>query len=374
LVPGFPVRAWDTTLPDDPMADQPRQANRIASSPALGDLDSDGVPDIVVGTNENYDNQGRLYAISGKTGQFLPGFPIHVVSTYVLPVVGSGLPNAPALADLDGDKIPEIVVAGIGGAIRAYDHTGKSFGAAYPNARDHFGAMSKSTADTVFVVVSNPSFGDIDDDGVTDLFYGLGADSVLLAMATGGMRKDFEFGLGAWDTKTNAFKPGFPAVVEDYQFFLTPIVADIDGDGHSEVINGSAGYFLHAFRADGSEPDKFPKFTGGWIAATPTVGDMDGDGKLELAASTREGWLYVWHVGGTTKGRIDWESFHHDARNTGNFETALSQGVRATPPTTNMMMPGGCNCSFAGRGTQAIPFALFAAVIGVTIAIRRRRR
>ena len=33
---------------------------------------------------------------------------------------------------------------------------------------------------------------------------------------------------------------------------------------------------------------------------------------------SREGWLYAWHVGGKMTSRIEWDSFRHDARNTGN--------------------------------------------------------
>ena len=373
-LPGWPVRVWDTSLPDDPNAMEPRQANRITSAPALGDLDGDGVPDIVVGTNETYQSGARLYAISGKTGQFLPGWPIAIVSNYVLPVVGSGIPNAPAMADLNGDGIPEIVVAGIGGAIKAYDAKGNTFGRIFPNARNSYGAKSNLTDATTFAVISNPAFGDIDDDGVVDLLYGLGGDEVLLAMATGGMRRDFQFGLGAWDTKTGDFKPGFPQVMEDYQFFLTPLVADIDGDGRSEVINGSAGYFLHAFNSDGVEAKGFPKFTGQWIASTPSIGDLDGDGKLEIACFTREGWLYAWHTGGKTTGRIDWESMRHDERNTGNYETPLSQGSKAMPKAPAMPKPG-CSCAVGARGVGAASrFALWAIFIGLGLGLSLGRR
>jgi MYXO-CTERM domain-containing protein len=277
------------------------------------------------------------------------------------------------MADVDGDKVPEILISGIGGAIQLFDAKGKPFGRAFPNARDKYGPKSNVTAATVFVAISNPAFGDVDDDGIVDVTYGLGVIDVLLSMASGGKRRDYEMAIGAWDTKTGNFKPGFPLVVEDYQFFHTPLVADVDGDGRSQVINGSAGYFLHAIRADGTEPKGFPKFTGQWIAGTPTVGDMDGDGQLELACATRAGWLYVWKTTGTAKGRIDWDSFHHDARNTGNYDVALDQGSKAKPPTmmpTEPPKPTGCAVGADGRSGVA---ALLAASLLALLAQRRRR-
>ncbi|MSP59187.1 MAG: hypothetical protein EXR72_02400 [Myxococcales bacterium] len=363
---GWPIRVWDTTIPDDG-SNSGRQLNRIMSSPSLGDLDGDGTLDIVVATNEDYEDRGRVYAISGKTAQNLPGWPITINSKYVLPVVGSGVPNASALADVNGDKVPEVVIAGVGGAVQLFDSKGKTFGRAFPNSRSKYGPKSNVVDGVVFTVISNPAFGDVDDDGTLDVVYGLGTIDVLLAMA-GGTRRDFQMAVGAWDTATAEFKEGFPQAIEDYQFFLTPLVLDVDGDGHSEVVNTSAGYFIHAFRADGTEAKGFPKFTGQWNAATPTVGDMDGDGKLEMAEPTRAGWLFVWHIGGTTKGRIDWDSFHHDARNTGNYDVALDHGTKAAPAK-------GCACAVgasspsSGRGAAA---AAGLAIVAL-LALRRRR-
>jgi hypothetical protein len=375
-MPGFPVRAWDTALPDDPHADTPRQLNRILTSPALGDLNQDGVPDIVVGTNEDYDNQGRLYAIDGKTGQFLPGFPVHVNSLYILPMVGSGIPSSPSLADLDGDGVPEIAIGGIGSAVRVYDHLGKPIPTTFPNGRADYGPQSNAQDPGTLTLIATAAFGDVDDDGTLDLVLPTVGLGVPLAMASGGMRHDLEHHLAAWDTKTGKFKPGFPQVIEDYTVLHNPLVADVDGDGHSEVVVASAGYFLHAFRSDGSEATGFPKFTGGWMMAAPALGDLDGDGKLELVEPTREGWLWAWHVGGTTKGRIDWESFHHDARNTGNFAVALDQG-------TTRVTPGGkpgCSCAL-GRGADRGGGAVLAITVLVAAAAalagrksRRRRK
>ena len=44
-----------------------------------------------------------------------------------------------------------------------------------------------------------------------------------------------------------------------------------------------------------------------------------------MVASTRNGWLFAWHTRGKAQ-RIDWDSFHHDNRNTGNYAEPLDQG------------------------------------------------
>ena len=139
---------------------------------------------------------------------------------------------------------------------------------------------------------------------------------------------------------------GFPAVVEDFQILVNYPVADVDGDGAAEVIVPTAGYFIHAFRADGSSPEGWPKFTGGLLLATPALGDLDGDGKLEMAAVTRDGLLFVWALGGPANS-VQWAGFKHDAAGTGNTRQAV------TPPVTEPPVDCGCETSGVARGTYA---------------------
>jgi MYXO-CTERM domain-containing protein len=126
---------------------------------------------------------------------------------------------------------------------------------------------------------------------------------------------------------------------------------------------------------------------------TPAVGDLDGDGKLEVAVATRDGWLYVWHTGATEDSIVEWESFHHDNRNTGNLDTKLEQGKknRTKKPTLDASMcrtktktsgtpgdvpigtPPGCGCRVADASEPRGALALLglAALLGVA---RRRSR
>jgi hypothetical protein len=222
--------------------------------------------------------------------------------------------------------------------------------------------------------------GDLDDDGVLDVVQPTAGGDAATAFATGGLRRDFEHHLSAWDTQTAKYKPGFPQTIEDWQFFNNPTIADIDGDGHTEVLEGSAGYWVHAFRADGTEPAGFPKLTGGWITQSIVLGDMDGDGKLEFAVGTRDGWLYAWKGGGKTTGRVDWPSFHHDNYNTGNYDTALPFGSKAAPVTaqpdlgtgTGPTTKTGCSCDVGARTPGPAAASLFGLVL-MGLVLRRRR-
>ena len=379
---GKPLSSWNGGQPrvlQDPTlspTSEPKQLrDRVMSSPALGDLNGDGTPDIVLGTNENYDSNARLYAVDGKSGAFLPGWPRLVVSNYILPMVGSGLPNAPALADFDGDGKVEVIIGGIGSGLRIYrgdgtPYTHGDFGGVFPNAMSTFGANSDARNGTTIVLVANPAVGDLDDDGSPEVLMPTGGGDALVAFSNGGTRRDFEHHVSAWDTRTGAFLPAFPRVIEDWQFFTNPTIADVDGDGRSEVLAGSGGYWVHGWRADGTEAKGFPKLTGGWVTASVAVGDMDGDGKLEYAVTTRNGWLFAWRGGGSagSDGRIDWGSFHHDNGNTGNWSAPLDQGGKKGVPPPE---PEG-SCGMAGRGARG--GAGLALLLGAVALMARRRR
>ena len=116
----------------------------------------------------------------------------------------------------------------------------------------------------------------------------------------------------------------------------------------------------------GTQPEGWPKFTGGWVIAAPAVGDLDGDGTLEVAVATREGYLFVWNTTGRTDGRVDWASFHHDGRNTGNLNTPIGFG---SPPSGD---DGGC-CQVGATEETRRGWLFTLLAVALVLRVRRRR-
>jgi hypothetical protein len=113
--------------------------------------------------------------------------------------------------------------------------------------------------------------------------------------------------------------------MDDMQFIASPALGDVDGDGLPEVVQGSGAYLVRAYRADGSTPAGFPKFTHGWHIASPALGDVDGDGLVEVVASTREGNLFVWDTPGTASAAaLPWARYGRDRRNSKNLSAAVA--------------------------------------------------
>jgi hypothetical protein len=354
---------------------------KIVVPPSVGDLDGDGRLEVVAVVNEEYRepanalftdpnillfatfgviNMGntRVYAIHAEgtargasplahgwnPDAFLPGWPVRtaLVTTGLLPLVGTGSNGPPALADVNDDGRLEVGTFSVIGPAYVLNASGQSFLGTHPSgepvtlATDLLGAASNSNDAPSIPALGAPVLAE---------FAGRGSGFQLLAPAAGlgkfldnqlpAQQLPADNHFVAWEVTeaddsaaSGDFSPAFPRVVNDLQFFGAPAVADITGDRLPEAIIGTGVYDLHAFDVNGAEPPGWPKFTNGWMVGSPAVGDVDGDGLLEVVAVTREGYLFVWRTTGPECGTVLWRRYHHDEWGTGNYHT------NARPPAS----------------------------------------
>ena len=167
--PGFPVVVQDW---DDP--ELANKGARITSSPSVADLDGDGDMEIVVGTAQtagsDFGGYGLLYALD-DTGALLPGWPVDIFAGFAgaLPYIGEGVMSSPALGDMDGDGDLEISAAAIASPGKLFSHDGSIAAEFRPSVGD-FGAQSNTSEPSALFMVSNSIFADGDGDGVLDVF------------------------------------------------------------------------------------------------------------------------------------------------------------------------------------------------------------
>ena len=320
---GTPLAGWPVLC-----RDEGAQKARIVSTPAVGDLDGDGEPEVVVTTNEGYADTGRMYAIRAAgyehpQSAYVPGWPVSLFTIMddYLPYIGQGTPASPALADIDDNGDVEVVINSGVGIPMLYDGDGTRLRVMSPFT---IGLQNGTYELAMGTLNSNCVFADLKGDGRLAVINGGVGLFAALQAGLSGMRIPSEYLVGAWHADTGTRLRHWPNILEDTQLGNSHAVADIDGDDLVEVITGSGGHYLHAYNYYGQEPEGWPKFTGGWITNTPSVGDMDGDGLLEVAIMTREGYLFVWNTLGPADGDVQWSSYAHDPRNTGNYHTPLS--------------------------------------------------
>ena len=224
--------------------------------------------------------------------------------------------------------------------------------------------------------------GDVDGNGALEIFAPTASPDFIDASRSGPANDDVVASLGGWNADGRRFVAGFPRKVAALQPWVSPIVADVDGDGRWDVVASDGDARIHAYGRDGQEAAGFPKVTGQSNSLSVAIGDLNGDGLLDVVATTREGWLFAWKSDGFDGGlrtvklpAIQWASFHHDDQNTGNLGTPLHVYDRLKPADD---CAGGCCCQQSSTpvapGSALGGLVATLALLGIVLASSRRRR
>jgi hypothetical protein len=331
LLPGYPVALIDPAVPHG----QQMIAESI-NDPALGDLTGAGHDDVVVATNEEYGPSNsapspggglaqiqagllanaaggstRLYAIDGRTGKVLPGWPIAINGAIQneLPLVGPG--NDAELARIAGRET--VIASATGGALSEYAANGNLIRSI---DQASYGPGSDATDRTeAFNLFESAAVGDILGNGSLSIVkYGLTVGQ-LLNLALPGQNFPYNHLIGAYDASSGESLSAWPRITDDYQFLSASDIARIDpGAGDNQVVAGTGLGLLHAYDgATGQDAPGFPKVTGGWLFSPATISD---DGRI--ADITREGYLFQWHTSAPAC-QSQWPTFRHDPEDTANY-------------------------------------------------------
>jgi len=192
--------------------------------------------------------------------------------------------NSFSIADVDGDNSDDVYI-GAGGSLIECQGDGGLYSISawggirfspkhYSDASQYVGAHCTNPS-----IFSSPVLGDINKDGDVDVTFGA-------------------LGLKAWSTNSNGdVNFGWPYYWDDTQS-ASPALADITGDGQSEVIFAGdsspagpvdfRGGMVRAFTGKGQQLWEFR--TNEIIRSSPSIGDINGDNDIEIVFGTGNYW------------------------------------------------------------------------------------
>ncbi|MHB1519484.1 MAG: hypothetical protein ACYCVN_12095 [Acidimicrobiales bacterium] len=364
----------------------PAQGTKLIDTPAIGRLQGgSGPPDVVVGSNEEYygpanaqlgslgsvlsalggsTGNGEVYAIhaqgslhaapAGSTappgdpnpGAFLPGWPASIadISPGLLPDVGDGVTNSPALAHLTGNSTLDVAAMAAIGPLTLLNPSGTSLlgssgGLPIVAATSPPGAGSNTGSGllaTTIPALGGPSFGAVGPvPGPVSAVAPAISLGALLDTQLPAQQKPNTKQVDAWNATTGQLDSGFPSAMNDLQFFNQPIVADVGGATQGAyVVEASGLNDLRAVNTAGQEAPGFPKFTGGWTMNSPALGRFGRLPNQAIVAGNREGELFAWKTPTPACAPSGpWPMAHHDLSNSNNLSTPQLPGGPACPPT-----------------------------------------
>ncbi|MDQ1476338.1 MAG: hypothetical protein QOE62_1567 [Actinomycetota bacterium] len=274
-------------------------ADAVFSSPAIGDINGDGFPDIVFGAFDLH-----VHAIDRNCHQ--------IMSDNVEDSVWS----SPALFDINGDGRLDILIGGDQSAGGSINWSGGEFRAIQWTAGDsvscsHCRELWKHQVNDT--IMSSPAVGDIDGDGRPEVIVG------------GGNFYNRSAGKSvfAWHVDDGSSLPGWPALTAGTTM-PSPALGDLNGNGIPEVVASSSDGYVRAFNANGSvmwatRPYAFSPGQPGGPIASPIIADFNGDGQNDVAAGNNYGFFILNGRNGAIMQLVDKLQSHEAAGAVGDF-------------------------------------------------------
>lgn len=313
-------------------AEMAKVRGNIYSSPAVGDVDRDGRPEVFVSAattltegyvygfsfapQQGYDTTetGHVYPVNRAVP--VPGFPVSV---------GAPIYSSPLLADIDGDDTLEVVVGADDKKLHAWRHNGDTI----PGFPVELGMETRSTP---AAITPNQLPGHAGREA-----YVLSGDSRVF-----GVRGD------------GTAVPGFPAL-SAWVDWASPSLAlsDVDNDGSLDII-ASNKKGLYILGQDGTVKPGWPFLFDQPSISSPAVGDIDGDLYNEIVIANANK-IYAFNYNGTLVSGFPVKASSPDELQSSPIIVDLGGG-----PGAEIIIgsPDGKLCGYDGRGRPAPGFPL----------------
>jgi hypothetical protein len=262
----------------EPLLEWSHESDQVITAPAVGDVDGDGLPEVVINTMWAVDPGGgtaeffgEIVVLDGTNGEEQTRISNSPPESY-----GSYARSSMGIADVDGNNLPDIVYVGrpttnippfANNSSRI--HAVNGLGQTLWSSHDAAGAPYY-----IYVRQGAPAFANFDDDDASEIVFGtavLDNDGLVV------FDQDDGSGLGGGVYGTNAGVTSGGGGIS--------IIADLTGDGYPEIISGHEAWTvdwddppvgnptveLTLLWADDTRPDGYP-----------AIADLDLDGDPEV--------------------------------------------------------------------------------------------
>ena len=245
------------------------------SKPAFTDLDGDGDHDLIVGND-----YGDIAYFENTGTVAVPHFTQRTDAANPFDGISMGSHSTLALADLDGDGDVDLAVGVNEGDIPYYENVGTSTSPDFVLRSDVSNPLNNISPG----LQSTPAFADVDGDSDFDLVVGNKDGGIFYFENTG---TTTEPGFTQHTHSDNPFYGAFAGYWIGLEF------ADINGDGHPELIVGNDDGIIHYFESVGT-PES-PEFSPQSLArpTTFTIYDNGGTDTLDVRTDTNDQRIYL---------------------------------------------------------------------------------
>jgi hypothetical protein len=272
-----------------------------ASFGVAADIDLDGVLEVVVG-NALYSPTGQVIWYNGQTDGFV------------------------AVGNFDSDPYGEIVVTTYPGRVRLQDNDGTVLWS---------GTYTGST-------VGPPTVADFDSDGKAEI--GVAGNGVYVVIDTDGTQ--------LWSRAINDYSSGFTGSA----------VFDFEGDGEAEVVFADENDVWVFEGATGAVKLKESQHSSATCSEYPAVADVDGDGQTEIIytsgaySGSEMGVRVIGDASGSWQpARTTWNQHTYDITNVENSSGKIPSTPNPNWTTYNTFRSGDLSSATGGAYSDAVP-------------------
>ena len=263
------------------------------STPTMGDLDGDGLIELIQGQGN-----GTILVFeqtAANSTAFGTGIPLKNADGTALDV---GNFAKPTLADLDGDGLLELLVGEENGTVLRYEQVAATSTKSFDPFSFTRSTLFTNPLGTATSSASNggsyprPTVADLDNNGLLD---------VLVGSNDGTLRRYEQTSANAATFTTLGQMRDEKGVVIDAGDVDKPLLTDYDGDGYLDMLLGNQAGNIILYTQNTANSATFRKIDflkSGTTAisvgtyAAPSITDIDGNGLLDLFVGNANGTIY----------------------------------------------------------------------------------